>query len=764
MPTLPFFFIRPGRVILLVLTGLCIAVFPAPAQFEPPEPPPTWIRRDPVNVNLNGVAHGLNRFLAVGDFGYWFTSPNGQTWTTRAPITDGNLEAVHFAHGRFVAVGDGIYTSNNGVSWEKAALAYSRLFLSDVAADDAGNWFAVGRVIEANGSFGTGITFTSPDGVNWTRASLLGAPAKITFGAGQWFGAGTAGSEGQEIGGQLLQWQDINSDPGSPAEWAWSPFFLDDFEQPQPQGALIRFLNGRFVLAGKNSEDDPSGAHHVFTSTDGINWPKGTVSNQGLPENGSNQPRFSWMRDLVYGGGIYLGIAAGGQSFTSDSWSRADVMTSVDGQNWAFLDYRTSLSTATGGQALTDITHANGQFVAVGYRDTSPLRNIVVTTPDGEVWTSRSFNPRAFQRSASEYAVALAGGDGKVMAVTQYGGAAVSEDHGVTWSYAEVTAGNLGLEAIAFGGGRWVAVGSGGWAYRSSDGFSWNSVQVPDAFFLGDLIHDGTRFVAAGQYRNTGNTVFRGIVARSTDGASWTTVQIDGTSRIDELSYGNGVYVGVGGLLVTVSPDVINWTVVNGAPPLTKIAFGGGRFLGVSGDSGQPQFHTSVNGTEWTLIETADEFFFTPFFGVESLAHVNGRFVLGSTDMGVLFLDENDRWVRGGGPDRAVVAFSEDTYIAAAQIFGSLWTYTPPEPEPPLEPPVLTWQRNGDQLRLLFPARLEHRYWLWQRTGLGAGSQWFQDLTFVANSEEGSFEVQIAPWDIEPRLFQISVEPPGSSF
>lgn len=760
MQTLPFFSVRPGHVILPILAGLCIAVFPASAQFDPPEPPPTWIRRDPVNFNLNGVAHGLNRFLAVGDFGYWFTSPNGQTWTTRAPITEGNLEAVHFAHGRFVAVGDGIYTSGNGVSWEKAALAYSRLLLTDVAADGAGNWLAVGRVLEANGSFGTGITFTSPDGVNWTRASLLGTPAKIAFGAGQWFGAGTAGSEGQEFGEQLLQWQDINNDPGSPAEWAWSPYFLEDFELPQPRGAVVRFLNGRFVLVGKNFEDDSQVAHHVFTSTDGINWPKGTVSNQGLPENGLNQPRFSFMRDLVHGGGIYLGIAAGGQSLNGDSWFRADVMTSADGQNWAFLADRTSLSTATAGQALTDIAHANGQFVAVGYRDTSPLLNIVATTPDGLTWTSRSFNPRVFQRSASESAVALASGDGKVMAVTQWGGAAVSSDHGITWSYAEVTAGNRGLEAIAFGGGRWVAVGAGGWAYRSTDGFSWNAVQVPDAFSLRDLIHDGTQFVAAGIYRDAGNTVQRGMVARSTDGAAWTTVQIDGTSRIDDLARGNGVYVGMGGLLVTVSPDAVNWTVVNGAPALTKIAFGGGRFLGVSGGPGQPQFHTSVNGTEWTLIATTDGVFFTPFFTAESLSYLNAHFVMGTSDMGVLFLDENDRWVFGGGPDRAgAVAFSEGTYIAT-----SLWTYTLPEPEPPLEPPVLTWQRNGDQLRLLFHTRREHRYWLWQRTGLGAGSQWFQDLTFVAESEEGSFEVQIAPWDIEPRLFQISVEPPGSGF
>jgi hypothetical protein len=743
-----------ARVRALIVVGLVLPWI-GRAQVED-----RWIRRDPVNVNLNGVAYGLNRFLAVGDFGYWFTSPNGQTWTTRAPITDGNLEAVHFAHGHFVAVGDGIYTSGNGVSWEKAALAYSRLFLSDVAADDAGNWLAVGRVIEANGSLGSGITFTSPDGVNWTRASLLGAPAKIAFGVGQWFGAGTAGSEGQEFGEQLLQWRDLNNDPGSPAEWGWSPFFLDDFELLQPKGALIRFLNGRFVLAGKNVEDEePTEAHHVYTSTDGVNWPKGTVSNQGLPENGFSQPRFSFMRDLAYGDGIYVGIAAGNQSFNSDYWSRTDMMTSTDGQNWAFLADRTSLVAASN-RALIALAHANGQFVAVGYRGTSPLRLNLATTPDGSAWTSRSFNPAALP--SGELLRALTTGNGLVLGVSNGGSAVISQDHGISWAWAEITAtqGARDLYGVASGGDRFVAVGSGGRAHRSTDGFSWSSVLVPDAFWLWDIIHDGAQFVAAGQYRDAGNTVQRGIVSRSTDGAIWTTVQLDGTSRIEDLAHGNGVYVGVGGLLVAVSSDAIDWTLVNGAPQLSKIAFGGGRFLGVSGDPGHPQFHTSVDGGEWVLIETADEFFFTPFFEVESLTHLNGHFAMGTSDMGVLFLDESDRWAFSGGPDRAAaVAFSEDTYVAT-----SLWTYRLPEPEPPLEPPVLTWERNGDQLRLLFPTRLEHRYWLWQRTGLGAGSQWFQDLTFVADTEEGNFEVFIAPWDIEPKLFRISVEPPGTGF
>jgi len=740
------------RLLLAVLAGLQPAILPVWAQTEPP---PDWIRRDPVNTSLNSVAHGLNRFIAVGNNGYWFTSPNGQTWTVRAPLTDGHLTAIHFANNRFVAVGDGIYSSTDGVNWAQASLAYTRLALTDVASDGAGNWMAVGRTIQSDGTPGNGLTFTSTDGASWTRASL-GAPEKIAFGAGRWFGTSLPDSS-------LVEWVEVEIEPGS-FEYSWQTFIPEDLEAPQPTGRLIRFLNDRFVLCGFNSADDPAGAHHVFTSTDGVNWPKGTVTNQGLPAQRANQPRYSVMRDLAFGGGVFVGIAAGSPSSTSEAWFRADAMTSTDGVNWGFLADRTSLVTATGSEALTDIAHANGQFVAVGYRHTTPLRNTVVTTPDGLTWTSRSFNPRALQRSASESAVALASGDGLVVAVTQWGGAAVSDDDGVTWGYAGVTAGNLSLGTIAHGGGRFVAGGQQGWAYRSMDGYSWDSVQVPDAFHVWDVIHDGTRFVAVGQYRDAGNTVQRGIASRSADGASWDTVQIPATSRLEEVAFGNGAYVALGvtqapsASTVQVSANAIDWSTVNGAPALIWIAFGGGRFLGVSGNPGNPQFHVSVNGVDWTLIETTVGTFFTPFFEVESLTHVNGHFVLGGTEMGVLFLDENDRWVLGGGPNRAAgVTFSGTTYIAT-----SLWTHTLPEPEPPLEPPVLTWQRLGDVLRLEFPARPDHQYQLWQRGGLG--SQWMAIDGFVAQEELGQFEVFMDLFGIEPQWYQISVEPPGAGF
>jgi hypothetical protein len=241
-------------------------------------------------------------------------------------------------------------------------------------------------------------------------------------------------------------------------------------------------------------------------------------------------------------------------------------------------------------------------------------------------------------------------------------------------------------------------------------------------------------------------------------------VQIPATTRLEEVAFGNGVYVALG---VTPSPsqptlqvsaDAVDWSTVTGAPALMRVAFGGGRFLGATGVEGDPQFYTSTDGGDWTLIDATAGLFIPPFFMVETLSFANGHFVMGGSELGVFFL-ENDLWVLRNGPVRAAVTFSEDTYVAT-----SLWSYTLPEPEPPLEPPVLTWLRIGDLLRLEFPARLDHQYQLLYRPGLSLSSQWMAIDSFVAQEELGQFEVFMDLFGIEPQLYQISVEPPGTGF
>jgi hypothetical protein len=105
---------------------------------------------------------------------------------------------------------------------------------------------------------------------------------------------------------------------------------------------------------------------------------------------------------------------------------------------------------------------------------------------------------------------------------------------------------------------------------------------------------------------------------------------------------------------------------------------------------------------------------------------------------------------------RATVTFAGDTYVAT-----SLWTYRPPPPEPPLGPPVVTWERDDAFLRLLFPTRFNHRYRLWQQLGLGIGAPWTSVDTFIAQEVEGQFEIWLSPGEGNPWVYRVGVEPPN---
>jgi hypothetical protein len=67
----------------------------------------------------------LGLFVAVGDLGSIFTSPNGVSWTNRS-ISTGILRSVAWTGYQFIAVGNygtvpNVYglvvTSNNGINW-----------------------------------------------------------------------------------------------------------------------------------------------------------------------------------------------------------------------------------------------------------------------------------------------------------------------------------------------------------------------------------------------------------------------------------------------------------------------------------------------------------------------------------------------------------------------------------------------------------------------------------------------------------------------
>ena len=242
----------------------------------------------------------------------------------------------------------------------------------------------------------------------------------------------------------------------------------------------------------------------ILTSDDASRWREATV----LSDTTS-------LEHVAYGNGVVVAIDETGASWHSENGRRwksggtlgglpkdvaaGDGMFVAAGHGiWYSSDGIEW--TAASGVALEfpieGIAHGDGAFVAVGQS--------TWTSPDGITWTDQSGgggNCVAFNSS------------GRVVAGFGNGTFSYSDDNGETWtnsdfsSYAEI-------EAIAFGDERFVAVAFGAsLTYYSSDGVDWYLGGGIPGEDLGcnDVSYGGGRFVAVG-----GNGIWV-----SDDGISW---------------------------------------------------------------------------------------------------------------------------------------------------------------------------------------------------------------------------------------------------
>jgi hypothetical protein len=111
------------------------------------------------------------------------------------------------------------------------------------------------------------------------------------------------------------------------------------------------------------------------------------------------------------------------------------------------------------------------------------------------------------------------------------------------------------LSALAYGGGRWVAVGDH--AVASDDGTSWDAAPVAQGQQSGGVVFAEDRFVAVG-----GDRAYPTAVAAhgSTDGTAWAPMgSMTGASYVFDLAF-SGRFVAVGEFVAT-SDDGASWAV-----------------------------------------------------------------------------------------------------------------------------------------------------------------------------------------------------------
>jgi hypothetical protein len=127
----------------------------------------TWtaVSSTPFSSNINSIAWGGNKFVAVGDGGEMAYSTDGQTWTKveNSPLKR-SIKSIAWGNGKFVAGGGGQYVgemaySTDGQIWTRVEDVASFNSHIDIIAW-GNNKFIAG--------LGDGRLAYSPDGINWT--------------------------------------------------------------------------------------------------------------------------------------------------------------------------------------------------------------------------------------------------------------------------------------------------------------------------------------------------------------------------------------------------------------------------------------------------------------------------------------------------------------------------------------------------------------------------------------------------------------------
>jgi hypothetical protein len=190
----------------------------------------------------------------------------------------------------------------------------------------------------------------------------------------------------------------------------------------------------------------------------------------------------------------------------------------------------------------------------------------------------------------------------------------------VTWTaVSDSTFGGSSIDAIAWGGGKFVAVGNRGKIAYSADGVTWTAVS--DSTFGEDNLIEGIawggaqgkeKFVAVGY-----NSTRAGKMAYSADGITWTAVsdtafrERGNESKILGIAWGGAKgkekFVALGDKNIAYSADGITWTAVSDSTIpdwyTYSIAWGGvsGQEKFVAGGEGGKMAY-SADGITWTVV------------------------------------------------------------------------------------------------------------------------------------------------------------------
>ncbi|AGF55774.1 chitobiase/beta-hexosaminidase C-terminal domain-containing protein [Clostridium saccharoperbutylacetonicum] len=478
------------------------------------------------NSATSSVTYGNGIYVAVGPNGLVKRSTDAYTWSTVNTGANTNYRSVTYGNGLFVTVGDGgkILTSSDGFTWVSESSTTTDNLTKVIFTGS--KFYVIGNYY--NGSF-TGILLKSDDGISWSTVEVgLGSSSKgyssLAYGNGIIV-----------VGDQQGNTYTSNNDGTS---WIYTDLKASNSSNVN----FISYLNNKFYASDSNA--------YLYYSSDGINWNQVGAPFRVVSSGGCAQAFCGFYDGTKY---YMLGF---------DLSSYGGVMTSTDGINFT-VERKDSTSIAR------DCLFANGKYIQANDQ-----------------------------------------------------GLLVSSD-GVNWKHALV---NGDFTSIAFDGTNYFTAGSTGASdgaiYKSTDYSDWTMLQIPLNKGINGIAYGNGKYVAVGNTASNG----KGTILKSTDGTSWTLGSSPNNeqSGLCSITYGNNMFVAVGSnLSIITSTDGENWTsrkYDNATYTLRSVAFINEKFV-ACGDNGKVFY--SDDGTAWTdgSFSGSDVSFYGAAYG-------NGKYVL----------------------------------------------------------------------------------------------------------------------------------------
>ncbi len=406
-------------------------------------------------ATLSSVAHNGSLFIAAGSAGGLITSPNGSSWTLRSVPTTASLTGVAATGSLAVAVGyDTILSSSNGTTWTAHTFA----------ATGPGVSRALRAVVSGPAGFlaggSQGALFASADGISpWASRSVPSSRGifAVAHDGAQYCAVGTSGAVARSPDG--VTWAQGTALSVIPA-WPW---------------AAIARGAGVFVAAGAGAE--------IMSSPDCVTWTERNAGRNGNPATGITGD----LRDVAFGNGTFVAV---GEEFPDPAPGIPLIATSPDGVSWT--QRSSGLPTAVE-RSLSAVGFGNGTFVALG-TEWNTGASILLTSPTGVTWTSQSAPFDAFE-SFSDVTFA----NGLFVAV---GDRIWTSANGTAWTLRRDYS-STHFFGVSFGGGRFIAVGRLGTLLSSTDGVTWTANASASADSQHAVAFGASRFVTAGDSATT---------------------------------------------------------------------------------------------------------------------------------------------------------------------------------------------------------------------------------------------------------------------